>query len=290
MPPKKKLGGAALNELKTINLKQFDMSKIKRDKVVVLIGKRGTGKSCLTKDILFNHKDIPVAVVVSGSERVNAFYSHMIPDLYIYDNYKEEIVESLLKRQVKAENNSWTEKNAILIFDDCLYDNAWVKDTKIREVFMNGRHYNLMFILTMQYAMGIPPALRTNIDYVFIFRDNIHSNKRRLWEHYAGIFPTYEMFNEVFEECTRDFGCLVIDNQSKSSNIEDVVFWYKAQFPLPEFKVGSFSYWKSQQEVEEQLANEHKKKERERWLAESRKQYERKWIVNKDPEVVENSN
>jgi hypothetical protein len=82
----------------------------------------------------------------------------------------------------------------------------------------------------------------------------------------------------------------VIDNQSKSSNIEDVVFWYKAQFPLPEFKVGSFSYWKSQQEVEEQLANEHKKKERERWLAESRKQYERKWIVNKDPEVVENSN
>ena len=35
---------------------------------------------------------------------------------------------------------------------------------------MNGRHYKILFILTMQYALGIPPNLRTNIDYVFILR------------------------------------------------------------------------------------------------------------------------
>ena len=59
---------------------------------------------------------------------------------------------------------------AFLILDDCLYDNTWSKDKWMRSVFMNGRHYKLLFLLTMQYALGVPPNLRTNIDYVFILR------------------------------------------------------------------------------------------------------------------------
>ena len=34
---------------------------------------------------------------------------------------------------------------------------------------MNGRHYKMMFIITTQYALGIPPNLRTNIDYETLF-------------------------------------------------------------------------------------------------------------------------
>ena len=43
-----------------LELRKFDMNDIKDDKVVVLIGKRDTGKSFLCKDILYRHKDIPV--------------------------------------------------------------------------------------------------------------------------------------------------------------------------------------------------------------------------------------
>ena len=57
-----------------------------------------------------------------------------------------------------------TDPRAFLILDDCLYDNTWAKDKNMRYVFMNGRHYKLLFLLTMQYALGIPPNLRTNID------------------------------------------------------------------------------------------------------------------------------
>ena len=42
----------------TLNLKKFDMNEIKDDKVVVLIGKRDTGKSFLCRDILYHHSDI----------------------------------------------------------------------------------------------------------------------------------------------------------------------------------------------------------------------------------------
>ena len=37
----------------SLNLRKFDMSKIAKNSVVVMIGKRNTGKSFLTKDLLF---------------------------------------------------------------------------------------------------------------------------------------------------------------------------------------------------------------------------------------------
>ena len=33
---------------------------------------------------------------------------------------------------------------------------------------MNGRWLKVFFIITMQFPLGIQPALRTNVDYVFI--------------------------------------------------------------------------------------------------------------------------
>ena len=107
---------------------------------------------------------------------------------------------------------------------------------------MNGRHFKILFILTMQYALGIPPNLRTNIDYVFILRENYQSNRKRLYEHYAGMFPTFEMFCQVMDQCTENYECLVINNNAKSNKLVDQVFWYKAN-AHEEFKIGAPSYW-----------------------------------------------
>ena len=57
-----------------LELRKFNMSEIKDDKVVVLIGKRDTGKSYLCKDILSHHTGIPAGQVVSGTEAANSFY------------------------------------------------------------------------------------------------------------------------------------------------------------------------------------------------------------------------
>ena len=107
---------------------------------------------------------------------------------------------------------------------------------------MNGRHYKLLFILTMQFSLGIPPQLRSQVDYTFILRENIWSNRKRLYEHYAGMFPTFEMFCETMDQCTENFECLVIDNTSKSNKIEDQVYWYKAD-KVPNFKIGANEFW-----------------------------------------------
>lgn len=271
-------------DIRKINLKAFDMSKIKRDKVCVTIGMRGSGKSFLARDLLYHHRRIPVGIVISGSEKADPFYGDMIPDLYIYDKYKPAVLEALFERQTKAKKEHWAELDTFIILDDCGFDRNVGKDEKIRELFMNGRHYNIMLFIVLQYAMGLPPDLRTNIDYVFLFRDNTHSNKRKLYEYYAGIFPSYEMFNAVYEACTEDYGCMVIDKQSKSTNIEDVVYWYKAQ-PHPPFRVGSTNYWKTQLNAERKIQELERNKKKTEWLNRSKQHYERKYIVNKAPQI-----
>lgn len=231
-----------------LQLKKFDMSSIAPDKVVVMIGKRDTGKSFLCKDLLYYHQKIPVGTVISATEMANNFYSSIVPPIFIHGEYKEEIIQRVLTRQERQihkkrmPGGDKIDPNTFVILDDCLYDNSWTKSKYVRSLFMNGRHYKIFFIITMQYAMGIPPNLRTNIDYVFILRENIVQNRKRLYECYAGMFPTFEVFCAVMDQCTENYECLVINNNAKSNKIEDQVFWYKAE-PHADFRLGCQAAW-----------------------------------------------
>jgi hypothetical protein len=235
-----------------LRLKKFDMSRIKHDKVVVLIGKRETGKSFLVKDLLWHNQGLPCGTVISGTEGANQFYSKMVPPLFVHDEYSPLVIANVLKRQkliakkiakdLSERGTTSVDPRNFLILDDCLYDNSWIKDKNVRYLFMNGRHVHTMFIITMQYALGIPPNLRTNIDYVFILRENIMNNRRKLYEQYAGMFPDYDSFCQVMNQCTENYECLVIDNNAKSNKLEDQVFWYKAQ-SRPDFKLCAPELW-----------------------------------------------
>jgi len=235
-----------------LELKKFNMKKIKDDSVVVFIGKRNTGKSFLLKDLLYHKRDIPVGTVISGTEGANHFYSEIVPSLFIHEEYTPQLVNNVLKRQKKVgkkidRGEEGLDPRAFLILDDCLYDSSWKKDKNMRAVFMNGRHYKLLFLLTLQYAMGVPPNLRTNIDYVFILRENFINNRRRLYDNYAGMFPTFEVFCTVMDQCTNDYECLVIDNTTKSNKLEDQIYWYKAS-AHDDFRIGADVFWEHHEE------------------------------------------
>ena len=242
----------------TLDLKKFDMRDIsfKCDQaegpVVVLIGRRDTGKSFLVRDLLYYHQDIPIGTVISGTEAGNGFFSAHVPKLFIHDEYNTGIIENILKRQkaalkqIKKEkeirNKSNIDARAFVILDDCLFDNKWTKEKMMRLLFMNGRHWKIMLIITMQYPLGIPPNLRTNIDYVFILREPYMANRKRIWENYAGMFPTFESFAQVMDQCTENYECLVINNNAKSNKLQDQIFWYKAQ-NHNSFRLGSKEFW-----------------------------------------------
>jgi len=242
----------------TLELKKFDMKNISfkatenKGPVVVLIGRRDTGKSFLVRDLLYYHQEIPIGTVISGTEEGNGFYGKLVPKLFIHNEYNTAIIENILKRQrtvlkqIKKEMETYKRSNidprAFVILDDCLYDATWTRDKMMRLIFMNGRHWKIMLVITMQYPLGVPPTLRTNIDYVFILREPYIANRKRIYENYAGMFPTFESFCQVMDQCTENYECLVINNNSKSNRLHDQVFWYKAD-NHNDFRLGSKEFW-----------------------------------------------
>ena len=247
-----------------LELKRFDMKNITfkpneaKGPVIVLIGRRDTGKSFLVRDLLYYHQDIPIGTVISGTEEGNGFYGKMVPKLFIHNEYNTAIIENILKRQkgvlkqIKREietfRRSTIDPRTFVILDDCLYDNTWARDKMMRLLFLNGRHWKVMLLITMQYPLGIPPTLRTNIDYVFILREPYIANRKRIYENYAGMFPTFESFSQVMDQCTENFECLVINNNSKSNKLQDQVFWYKAD-EHNDFRLGSKEFWELSKQI-----------------------------------------
>ena len=228
----------------TLNIKKFNPKTIGDNRVCVFIGKRGTGKTTLVTDILYHKKHIPVGIVMSGTEEGNSYYQKYVPDLFIYNEYKTEVCEKVIERQKKLVKKNAENSHCFMLVDDCMYDKKMIRDKCIRGIFMNGRHWNLFFMLTMQYCMDLSPDLRANIDYVFVLRENIIQNREKIFKNFFGIFPNYDVFSQVLNNCTENFECLVLDNTSRSNKIEDVVFWYKAKMhPSGSFRVGGPQFW-----------------------------------------------
>ena len=209
----------------------------------IIIGKPGSGKSVLIKYIVYMKKHIfPVANIVSGTEDSNKFFQECFPPVVIHDALSVELIQRFKKRQkLVAElipENPW----ALLINDDCMDDTQLFRKPIFQDLFKNGRHWKMLYILGMQYAMDIPPALRTCIDGAFIFREPNLRNRKILYENYAGVIPSFDMFCSILDQITDDFTALFVDNRTTSNNFEECIFWIKAE-EIQGFKFGCEDYW-----------------------------------------------
>lgn len=226
-----------------LELKKFDMKRIKPTNVCAFIASRNSGKSFLIRDLMYYQKSIPAGFVISKTDKLTHYYEQFIPPVLIHEEYSAEVMDKLFNRQKKALEDHWPNPHAFLIFDDVLADaESWKRDPRVKEIFYNGRHYKILFLLSMQNPMAITPGLRSNIDYTFILRTPNQRNRKNLYENYCGMFPSYEIFEKVLDACTEDYGCLVIDNTTKSNKLEDQVFYYKAS-DHENFRICANSFW-----------------------------------------------
>jgi hypothetical protein len=257
-----------------LKLQEFDMNTLVYNEEgkflnprIAMIAKSGSGKSWVVRDIMYHIKDIPCGTVIAPTDKMTKFYNDFIPPSFTHHEYDETIIPRVLKRQKAMlqqnedrvkQNKSKLDPRTFLIMDDCMSSkHLWLKDPNILSIFNEGRHYQLTFFLTMQYSLGIQPELRANFDFIFLLGEDVYSNKKRLYEHYAGQFNKFDIFDQVFTHVTQDYGVMVINNRVRSTDITKKVFWYKAKRP-PEFTVGIPKYidWNKKH-----FDNEYDKKE-----------------------------
>jgi hypothetical protein len=211
---------------------------------LVIIGKPGTGKTTLISSILYAKKHIfPVGMVMSGSEDSNGFYRKIFPSTFVYNDYDEDKIKDFIKRQKFAKEhliNPWS----VLLLDDCTDDPKIFNNPLQQGMYKRGRHWKMLYILSLQYAMDVRPVIRTNVDGVFILREPILKNRKSLWENYASIIPDFTLFCQIMDQLTTDYTAIYIHNASKSNNWQDCVYYYKAKIPPSDFRFGCADYWK----------------------------------------------
>jgi hypothetical protein len=220
-------------------IREFKMCWLDANAAICMIAKRRSGKSWVVRSILKYFSSIPGGVIISPTDKMSAFYGDFFPEVYIHYEYKSELIEFILHRQRtminkykdKLKHKKKVDPRAFLIMDDCLADKGtWAKDQPIIEIFMNGRHYRLMYILTMQFPLGIKPELRSNFDFIFLLHNDMVSDQKRIYDHYAGMFQTFDAFRQVFLDLTADHGSMVIVRSGNQSNsLLDKIFWFKAK-------------------------------------------------------------
>ena len=205
----------------------FDMSMIDENMKIVFIGKSNTGKSTIILDYLYHHTDVPVTVISPVDKYYDIFSPH-IP--FIHDEYSPELLENILNKQKIIKEKECpqyanVDPRNIIILDDCITDDELRKDKCIKSLFYN--ESDTTIILKTLTTTSLPRNLRSKFQWAFLCRDNRIKEQEEMYKNFASIFPTFEMFRQVHDKYTEDYGCLVINLSSTSTDLSENVFCYR---------------------------------------------------------------
>lgn len=238
-----------------VEIREFDPSSIAPDATILIVGKRHTGKTTLTRDLMYHVKDkLDLVLGMNPTEMGNHNLEFFTPKSMIFHEFNDEKLKHLLEWQRRAVANEKARRIG-LIMDDCMAETTGTGSKKkkvmgsqdIIKVFKLGRHLKLFYVNCMQYIKDAPPEIRGNVDLLFAFGTTSGNEREKLWKEYFAMFTSYKNFCQVFEACTQQYECIVLDTRKAAKSPTDSVFYYKARIIEEPFKVGRGVFWRLSQ-------------------------------------------
>jgi len=236
---------------------EFNMERVPCP-TILLVGKRFSGKSYTSVSIAEKFK-VPRFCAFCGTKDTEDFWAEKFessasvrgPD----DAGKSYLITVIKYQQRKARLYKKVLKKPFpmqymigMIFDDITSKREFRKGEMLEDLFSNGRHYKAVIIISCQYLKQLPPAVRTNADYMFL----MHNTKRTckvLYEDYVEEPSTFGEFLQLLRSVTGQtddlgnnlFNSLVYDNSTTSSKLEDMfkVYRNEGEAAIDNMKLGS---------------------------------------------------
>jgi ribosomal protein L33 len=232
------------------NLKTFDPMLMHKDRsITVAIGHRNTGKTELARQLFLHKPHLPMMCAYVPTD--HDLYSYKwIPPILIHTKSEDSMLKHLFR---------WTDKKEQQIPTGVILDQVNYVTKK-----SNKEYYDRLFLnksdpfctyMCFLYAYGMPSEYREQIDYLFISRDNIPANRRRIYESYLTrlhhVLPTFEFFSDLMDAHQDEYGFLVFwfhppFPQSYHSSIQEYVFTYRPHIRIPDhdhFRMCSDEIW-----------------------------------------------
>jgi len=240
-----------------IVLQRFKRSMIKPGSVVLVLGKKNTGKTTVLSDLCHQFRGSPEVTYFSKTSRTNPAFRDIIPPLFCHDSWDRTQVSKLIDRQVERNERRAKQGrspvNHVVIIDDFACDPECMKDPNLEQMIMNGRHLGFTIFIALQDALKVSPAIRNNSDWIFTLKESNPNARKRLRDHFFS-FESRKEFDMIFDQVTDERGCLVFNQTSTSTKRQNQYFWWKAtprlfhENPaLKRWKMGSKKWWRFNQ-------------------------------------------
>jgi GTPase SAR1 family protein len=235
-----------------LEIRPWDPSTMPSDATILLVGKRNTGKTTLTRDLMYHMRNkLDLVVGMNPTEMANHNLEFFIPKALIYHCFSDEKLAHILEWQRRCVANQKAMKLGF-VMDDCMSEQTVgfggkkkkvMGSNDINKVFKLGRHLKMFYINAMQYIKDAPPDIRGNVDLLFAFNTTSGTEREKLWKEYFAMFKNFRDFSKVFDTCAQGYDCIVLDTRKASQKASDCVFYYRARYLTEPFRVGRPVFW-----------------------------------------------
>jgi|688.fasta_scaffold09429_14 hypothetical protein len=243
-----------MNPAKTWVLEAWDPDSMPVDATILIIGKRHTGKTVLTRALMHAmRKKLDVCMGMNPLEGGNHNLSYFCPKAFVFDTFNDEKLRHLLAWQTCAMKNGKAHKIGF-VMDDCASETTMsgggkkgkkaMASADIGKLFKLGRHLRLFYINAMQDVKNAPPDIRGNVDLLFAFNTNSGAERQKLHQEFFGMFSTFKNFNQVFDAGAQGYDCIVLDTRKAATDPDHCIMFYRAPLIKEPFRVGREIFYK----------------------------------------------
>lgn len=234
-------------------IRPFKLDSLGPDYTMAFLGKRREGKSFLMRHILYSMRDRFPRGYVFTKTKINGFWQKHVPEKAIFDGYSPGIMEKIWNQQLKIVQ--WMDKHPdeaknvnpyiFVVLEDCMSQDL-AHTQQLSDIFYNGRHLKICLFISLQYAKGIPPGFRENIDMCFCFRMHSVAQIEAVCENFLGHIDKKTARNVLETVVWKDQKTgarqfLAVDN-SGNSDIDEMLYAGQAKDPGP-FKLCCREMW-----------------------------------------------
>jgi hypothetical protein len=138
-----------------------------------------------------------------------------------------EAINNMIEIQTKLKQEG---KNvqAFIVLDD-IVGVVTKDDPFIQRLATSARHANISLFVAVQGLTRLPPVVRDNAEYVFIFRTNNGDVKNKIYETWnGGLIGTKKDFAAFMDKYVENFAVLCINAKTQSNDKSKVFSLFKA--------------------------------------------------------------